>query len=167
MKKVIYLSIIMLTVLFCWACGNYDPGSSPSAPETVVKVTVTYQSAQDSLRREYVSSQKMRAVLNYLRWIDPYGKPETDPETTRGGLYRITLHLSDDTESVYLQKADQFMQVDNGPWQTIDPDRAKTLRQILEEMESDGITGSHPALAGPAAIPPHPPVPAGSLPSAP
>ena len=137
MKKGIYLSLVMLIVLFCCACGNYTLGAAPSAPETVVKITVTYQSPQESFRREYVSSQKMRAVLNYLRWIDPYGKPETDPDTARGGLYRITLHISDDSESVYLQKADQFMRVDGGPWLIIDADRAKTLHQILTEMDSD------------------------------
>ena len=79
----------------------------------------------------------MRAILNYLRWIDPYGKPEADPETTRGSLYRITLHISDGTETVYLQKADQYMQVGEGPWLTIDPNRAKTLHRIVSEMESD------------------------------
>ena len=138
MKKLIFLIFVLMTIFVFPACGNYDPRPSPSAPETVIKVTVSYQSPQESFLREYVASPKMRAILNYLRWVDPYGKPETDPETARGGLYRITLHLSGDTESIYLQKADQFMQVDGGPWLTIDPDRAKTLRQILTEMESDG-----------------------------
>ena len=119
-------------------CGGTVSPTAPSAPNTVVKVTVTYSSTQEHFFREYVSSNKMRAVLNYLRWIDPYGTPETDPDTARGGLFRIILHLADGTETVYLQKADQFMQADGGPWLTIDPDKAKTLTQIVAEMESDG-----------------------------
>ena len=129
----------LLVISLISGCGNYTLSSAPSAPKTVIKVTVAYQNAQDQFQRVYVSSSKMRAILNYLRWIDPYGKPEIDPETTRGGLFRITLHLSDNTETVYLQKSDQFMQVDGGPWLTIDPSQAKTLHQIVVEMESDKL----------------------------
>ena len=119
-------------------CGGTVSPSAPSAPDTVVKVTVTYHSTQERFHREYISSAKVRAVLNYLRWVDPYGKPDTDPETTRGGLFRITLHLSSGGTTVYLQKADRFMRVNGGPWLTVDPDKAKTLYQMIAEMESDG-----------------------------
>ena len=137
MKKAVCFIMTLFVFSFVSGCGNYTLSPTPSAPQTVIKVTVTYHSAQDQFQREYVSSVKMRAILNYLRWVDPYGKPEIDPETTRGGLFRITLHLSDSTETVYLQKSDQFMQIDSGPWLTVDPNRAKTLSKIVSEMESD------------------------------
>lgn len=167
MKKVICLIFVILTFFVFSACGNYDPRPSPSAPQTVVKVTVTYHSTQNSLQREYVSSEKMRAILNYLRWIDPYGKPTIDPDTTRGSLFRIALQLSDGTQTVYLQKADQFMQINDGPWLTIDPERAGTLSQIVEKMESDELTRSPSVPAGPSEAPPHPQQQATALPPAP
>ena len=140
MKKAAYSFLILAVLTILSGCGNYTLSSTPSAPNTVIRVTVTYSSTQEHFHREYVSSNKMRAVLNYLRWVDPYGKPETDPDTARGGLFRIILHLSDGTQTVYLQRSDQFMQVNGGPWLTIDPDRAKTLHQIVAEMESDSIS---------------------------
>ena len=79
----------------------------------------------------------MRPILDYLHWIDPYGRPNGDPDRVPGAVFRIVLHYTDGTEKVYCQKADQYMQVNGGPWLTIDPEKALTLSRIVGELESD------------------------------
>ena len=133
-RSVCYLALILALLLAGCGC-TLRP--TATAPVTVVKITVRYDGTTPHTQRQYVSSEKIRAILNYLRWIDPYGKPGKDPETIPGGLYRITLHLSDGSQSVYLQKADQYMKIDEQPWQTIDTKKALTLGKLLAEMESD------------------------------
>ena len=132
MKRSVYLFSLLLTFSLLPGCGcTLQP--TADAPNMVVKITVAY----DQGYYQYDTSPKIRAILNYLRWIDPYGQPGKDPETIPGGLYRITLHLSDGSQSVYLQKADQYMKIDEQPWQTIDTKKALTLGKLLAEMESD------------------------------
>ena len=82
----------------------------------------------------------MRAILNYLRWIDPYGKPEEDPEKVSGSDFQIVVTYSDGCQKTYIQKADRFLLEDGYGWRRIDPARAVTLSQILGKMQSDEWT---------------------------
>ena len=136
MKKSFFL-ICLLTVLsaFLWGCSRRD--APQNAGPVVTRIAVTCQNGPVQTQRSYTSPVKMRAILNYLRWIDPYGVPQEDPEQVDGTLFRIVMIFSDGSEKVYLQKADRYMQIDGAPWKTVDPQKALTLSQILGQMKSD------------------------------
>ena len=137
MKKsrgLLWLISLTLTVLFLSGCRQQ---SEPPRPTVVTGITVTYENGPISAQRYYSTSAKMRAILNYLRWIDPYGVPEVDPESVNGGSFSIVLSYSDGREKLYRQKADSYLLEEGCPWRKIDPDRAMTLGKMLGEMESD------------------------------
>ena len=133
MKKTI--CILILTLFFLSGCRSEDPAQSVS--RVVTDITVTCDNGSIQTQRYYTSSVKMRAILNYLRWIDPYGIPAEDPERIGGSLFRIVMKFSDGSQKVYLQKADRYMQIDGKDWMTIDAEKALTLSKMLGEMESD------------------------------
>ena len=136
MKKSIFL-ICLITVLSAFLGGCRSQDAAQNTNPVVTRIAVTCQNGPMQTQRTYTSSTKMRAILNYLRWIDPYGNPQVDPEQVDGILFRIVMVFSDGSEKVYLQKADRYMQVDGAPWKTVDPQKALTLSQILGQMKSD------------------------------
>lgn len=127
--------IALVISLFC-GCSHRK---EPIRPTVVTGITVTYENGPISARRYYSTSAKMRAILNYLRWIDPYGAPEVDPENVSGSNFSIVLSYSDGREKLYRQKADSYLLEEGHPWRKIDPDRAMTLGKMLGEMESDQV----------------------------
>ena len=133
-KRFTFLFYIALILSLLSGCRKE---TEPVRPNVVTGITVTYENGPISARRYYTSSPKMRAILNYLRWIDPYGPPEVDPETVGGSTFSIILSYSNGQEKCYLQKADNYLLEDGLPWRKIDPDRAMTLGKMMGEMESD------------------------------
>ena len=139
-KKLHRLFTVAALALFLLSgCGNHSINTTEPSCRVITGVTVTYRNGNLSAEKYYTASDKMRAILNYLRWIDPYGPPEEDPETAIGSSFHITLQYSDGCQKDYLQKADRYMQIDGGSWKKIDPQKAITLSQILGQMESDLI----------------------------
>jgi len=134
-KKMI--AILALFSLLLTGC-NRSNAAQPAQCRTVTGIHVTFDNGPLHTERQYTVSSKVRAVLNYLRWLDPYGLPEEDPETVAGSSFQITLQYSDGCEKHYVQKADRFLLEDGKPWRRIDPARAQTLSQILGKMASDG-----------------------------
>ena len=128
--------MLFIILLLFSGCGKQVTVPEPQC-RVVTGVRVTFENGPIYAERYYTSSAKMRAILNYLRWIDPYGTPQEDPETTAGSSFHIVLTYSDGCEKTYLQKSDRFMQTDGGAWQTIDPKKAQNLSQLLGQMESD------------------------------
>ena len=140
-KSRLAITLIFMLCLLLNGCGR--GGDLPSEPlqcRVVTGIRVSFTDGPLQMERYYTASEKMRAVLNYLRWIDPYGRPEEDPETVSGSSYHIVLTYSDGCEKTYEQKADRFMQVDGQGWKRIDPKRALTLSQMLGQMASDERT---------------------------
>lgn len=130
-------AILSLIAVLLSGCGSYNPADTQPECRIVTGIAVIYNNGPINAEKYYTSSSKMRAVLNYLRWIDPYGPPEEDPETVSGSSFRITLEYSDGCRKDYVQKADRYMQEDGGNWEKIDPKKALTLSQIIGVMESD------------------------------
>ena len=126
---------VCAAVLF--GCNGKKNDQFQSQSKVVTAITVIYENG--NLRRQsvYTADNKMRAILNYLRWIDPYGTPAEDPESVDGSAYRITITFSNGGTKQYVQKADRYMRLDGQPWQSIDPKNAATLGQMLAKMESD------------------------------
>ena len=139
MKKLALVLCMGMLLMLC-GCHSAEPTGTLPPGRVVVQIRVLYQNGQLQTYREYSSTEKMRAILNYLRWIDPYGTPKEDPETVEGSLFRIEMVFSDDSRKVYLQKADRYMLVEGHDWKYIDPKNAMTLGTMLGKMESDGST---------------------------
>ena len=133
------IAVFALAALLISGCsrGGFDQ-EAPAQCRTVTGVHITFENGPLHTQRQYTASAKVRAILNYLRWLDPYGLPEEDPETVSGSSFRITLQYSDGCEKNYVQKADRFLLEDGKEWRRIDPTRAQTLSQILGQMASDG-----------------------------
>lgn len=137
-KQIKGLPFLFAVLWILCGCSRLEPGLPPdSACRVVTKIAVDYENGGIRFRRQYTAAEKMQQILNYLRLIDPYGKPDEDPETAAGSRFRITLSYSDGCQKVYLQQSDRFMKTDDGQWKRIDPDRARELSRILGQMEGD------------------------------
>ncbi len=135
-KKLV--AVFAMLALLLSGCSRAEAGQEvPDKCRIVTGIHVTFDDGPLHLERQYTVSSKVRAILNYLRWLDPYGLPEEDPESVSGSSFRITLQYSDGCEKQFVQKADRFLLEDGKPWRRIDPDRAQTLSQILGKMASD------------------------------
>ena len=136
--------VLKKAVLFCLCfcmllggCGRRVNDAEPPKCRVVTGVDVTFENSPFRMQWHYNTSAKMRAILNYLRWLDPYGKPEQNPEKIAGNYFEIIVSYSDGCSKTYVQKADQFFWEDGQGWKRIDPKRAITLSQILGKMQSD------------------------------
>ena len=126
---------LIVSLVFLMGCSDAAP--APSKPSVVTGVTVSYENGSVTAQRYYTSDCKIRSVLNYLRWIDPYGVPEENPELSSGSSFHIVLSYSDGREKLYRQKSDRYFLEEGKPWQNIDPNKAISLSQMLGELESD------------------------------
>ena len=135
-KSKMLVALILLVSLILTGCNRRQ--QAPAQCRVVTGIHVSFDDGPLHMERQYTLSSKVRAILNYLRWLDPYGLPEENPETVSGSSFRITLQYSDGCEKHYLQKADRFLLEDGKPWRRIDPARARALSEILGKMASDG-----------------------------
>jgi hypothetical protein len=51
----------------------------PEPVRVVTQIDITYENGAIRTERHYQDDAKMKHVLNYLRLIDPYGRPAVDP----------------------------------------------------------------------------------------
>lgn len=140
MKVTLWLRLVFASILVCslfGGCMHFISKTEPSPVRVVTHIDITYENGAIRTQRHYQDSGKMSQVLNYLRLIDPYGRPAVDPEFVAGSQFHIELAFSDGSRKIYRQKADRYMQIDGGDWQTINPARAEELSLLLGQMESD------------------------------
>ncbi len=128
--------VLILICILCLLPGCHK-AQEPASFRLVTGIDVSFENGPLHTQRHYTTSAKMRSILHYLRWIDPYGQPEENPEDTPGSSIRITLSYSDGTQKKYLQKADRYFLEDGKGWLRIDPEDAQILCQMLGKMESD------------------------------
>ncbi len=105
--------------------------------QVVTEISISYQDGPIHAKRHYTDTEKTREILNYIRQLDPYGKPEENPETADGSEYVITLFHSDGCQQVYRQKGNRFFQGLDGMWRKIDPQKAEKLSWIMGKTRSD------------------------------
>ena len=140
MKLAKGLYLIFLLGLLCsllGGCMHFVTRPAETPVRVVTHIDITYENGSIQTQRHYEDDKKMNQVLNYLRLIDPYGRPAVDPEIIKGSQFHIELAYSDGSSKVYRQKADRYMQIDGGDWKTIDPARAEELSLLLGQLESD------------------------------
>lgn len=108
------------------------------APYRVVtQVRIVYRNDTLESSRDFYQEDTIRHILNYLRYIDPYGIPKEDPELVGGRTFHITLIYSNGAKRLYEQRADQYLRIDGGDWKRIDPNKALYLSGLLAMMASD------------------------------
>ncbi len=133
MKKVSVFVILICIALS--GCHKNQDGAHPF--RLVTGIDVSFDNGPLHTQRHYTASAKIRSILHYLRWIDPYGSPEENPEDVPGSSIQITLTYSDGTQKHYAQKADRYFLEEGKSWLRIKPEDARILCQMLGEMESD------------------------------
>ena len=109
----------------------------PAPYRVVTQVRIVYQHEKLQSQRDFYEEENIRHILDYLRYVDPYGIPREDPEQAEGRIYYITVIYSDGSERIYEQRADQYMRIDGGEWKRIDPQRALYLSGLFSMMPSD------------------------------
>ena len=132
MKKIIVL--VLLCGVLLGGCYPID-AEIPGHPRVVTGITAAYESGAVTLRRSYTDSEKMQAVLTWLRCLKPYGSAEAVTEADSSAT--VTLHYSDSTEKVYELLAGQYLRVNGGAWQNLNPDQGQELPLLLGMLESD------------------------------
>ena len=137
MRKLLklWLYMIILSVLLC-GCRK-TLAEVPNSPDLVIRISLFYEHRGQRLERVYTDNSKMDVILYYLYDLTPLGRPEEDPESLVGDRCRITLHLSHGQTHIYRQFGNQYLSVDNRPWQKIDKKQASVLYHLVNHMESD------------------------------
>ena len=128
-----FLGMLLLCALSGCA-GNGREETQPTAYRVVSQVHITHQNGAQIAEYRYAAPENMQQLLNYLRWVDPYGAPAEDPLTQPGEEFFITLHYSDGTEKYYHQRCDRYLRAGEGSWKKIAPERGRELKVILESL---------------------------------
>ena len=119
-------------------CSRSPETSAARPPFRVVeRIEISFQNGPLSFQRSYHSSEKMQKILDYLLLIDPYGTPPVDPEKVGNTEFQILLLYTDGSQKRYRQRGHRYMQVQNGSWKYIDPEKAEQLSEILSQTPSD------------------------------
>ena len=106
MKLTKGLCLIFVIVLLCslvGGCMHFVIRTEPAPVRVVTHIDITYENGTIQTQRHYEDAGKMKQVLNYLRLIDPYGRPAVDPEIVGGSHFHIELAYSDGSSKVSLR----------------------------------------------------------------
>ena len=142
--KRICLLVFPLSVLLMGCCRIFR--QSDHAPYHVVtQVHILYKNEAVETQRTFYREENIRHILDYLRYIDPYGIPQEDPGQAQGRTYVITLIYSDGFKQFYEQRADRFFRIGDGAWKRIEPHKAQYLSGLYGMMPSDQPPIDEPA----------------------
>ena len=133
-KRWIWVFSLLLCFSFLGGCQGREPQPLGRA---VTQVEVTCRLPGKTLRRVYTTENKMRAVLTYLRLLEPSGFAPVDPETTRLESSLITVTLSDGSRRIYEQAGTEFLRKGQRPWQRIRGISPHRLYLLVHAIEAD------------------------------
>ena len=140
--KKICIAVFPLFLIGCCRILRQDEnGPYP----VVTQVHILYKNEAIETQRDFYHEENIRQILDYLRYIDPYGIPKEDPSQVRGRTYVITLIYSDGSRQVYEQRADQYLRIGNGDWKRIEAHKAQYLSGLYGMMPSDQPPREEPA----------------------
>lgn len=134
--KKICICILPLAV-FLTGCCRILWQKDPVPYRIVSQVHIVYKNESMEVGRDFYREENIRQILDYLRYMDPYGIPREDPETAASRVFFITLIYTDGSQRVYEQRADQYLRINDGDWKRIDPQKALYLSGLLAMMASD------------------------------
>ena len=127
----------LLALAFCCGCCPVMPKAGDAPYRIVTRIDVFYENGNLATQRQIYQEEKMRPILDYLRYLDPYGVPQEDPATVAGSDCFITLYYSDGSQCIYQQRADLYFRKDGGPWKRVDPTKAMELKMLLWMIPGD------------------------------
>ena len=130
-----FLLLWLLLPLLVGCCPIDEPDSAPY--RVVTQIDVTYENGSIRLHRQFFQEESIRQLLDYIRYVNPYGAPKEDPEAFTDRQYKIILTYSDGSEYMYQQRSDRFFRIGDGPWLSIDPQRALYLSGIMGMMPGE------------------------------
>ena len=136
MKKAKCTICLLLAIASALLCSCRQKNGAQNESRTIADITITYHNGPLQTQLQYTSAVKMRAILNYLRWIDPYGKPTEDPELVDGHLFQIVVAFSDgsrETVTPVLEQAPGLNVILAHPGEPWGPTGAKGRFQFVSE----------------------------------
>ena len=129
---------ILLFLCFLSGCQGYrGEKPRPATYRVVQEIYITYRNGFGAVEHRYAGQEEMQQILNYLRWVDPYGTPAEDPMTQQGEEFLIRLYYSDGTTKNYHQRCDRYLRVGEGPWKRIVPERGQELKKLLGNLPGE------------------------------
>lgn len=128
MKRIALLLILGLLLGGC-------AGKTRPVHRVVTGVQVEYTRNGETLHRIYTKPSSIQSVLTYLRILRPFGP--VIPEGAHDSNCKITLQYSQGPNSVFLQQGDNYLQRDDGNWESIDSSHATLLYPLLLLLPSD------------------------------
>ncbi len=123
MKKMV---VFLLLPLLLWGCSRSKIPAEPMC-RVVTQVGVAATIDGEVYAYTHTDSKEMESVLCYLRLLQKGKKADIDPDSFRSDSYRITIYYSDGQSTTYRQLHTDFLQIDDGPWQTIDGAKMELL----------------------------------------
>ena len=135
-SKRLFGFVLSLTFL-CSGCCRVSPETGGKPYRVVTRIDVFYENDDLTTMRQIFREEKMRPILDYLRYLDPYGTPREDPDQITGNDCFITLYYSDGSQCVYQQRSDLYFRKDSGPWKRVDPAKAMELKMLLWMIPGD------------------------------
>ena len=136
-RKLFFWSIPLAVIILLSGCCRILSSRKATPYRVVTQIRVAYENGSLETQRQVFQEAKMRPILDYLRYLDPYGKPREDPEQVSGSDCCITLIYSAGSQRIYRQRADRYMRIDDGPWTRIDQAKAMELKMLLWVIPSD------------------------------
>ena len=122
MRKMV---VFLLSVLL-WGCAKSEIPQGPMC-RVVTQVEVTATIDGEVYASTHTASKEMESVMCYLRLLQKGKKADIDPDSFRSDYYEITVSYSDGQQTVYRQLHRDFLQIDDGPWRTIDGAKIELL----------------------------------------
>lgn len=132
------LAVIFISLFLC-GCTHYAPPGENHPVRVVTRIDVTGTQEGILRRYSYSTPDKMRAILSYIRSLEPDRFTPITPDTFRSDAYEIVLIQSDGSKTIYHQIYDEYLQKNDGPWQAIDKARGGSLPQLLALLPSDAL----------------------------
>lgn len=129
--------LLLLLMYLLSGCTYYAPPGQSHSSRVVTSIDVTASENGQLLHYRYTEQQKMGAILNYLRQLDPDVLKPITPDTFRTDAYEIRIQFSDGSQTVYHQIYDQYLKKDNGQWHRIDRIQGSMLQPLLTSLPSD------------------------------
>ena len=109
----------------------------PTAYRVVWRIEVTYRNTDQVAQRFYEDQEQLQMIMNYLRWIKPYGTPEEDPMTQQGEEIEVQLQYSDGTTKTYRQRCGRYFREGDKPWKKLEPEQARELSRLLGVLDGE------------------------------
>ena len=136
-KFSVFWVLLAVLGLLCGCSRTMEVTQTRPPFRVVERIEITFQNGPLTFQRSYTSHEKMQKILDYLLLIDPYGTPPIDPEQVGTTEFQILLLYTDGSQKIYRQRGQRYLQVQNGVWKYIDPEKAEQLSQILSQTPSD------------------------------